>query len=208
MIPASEFTDIIRELERQSLPLNAYRTTSGKGLSQAFGVVGRRCLPPDYSRMCWLRPYLYKLLLDFAAKHVKIPFTSITLNQNYKAEPHKDKGNVGESFLVAFGEYEGGELEVHEGELKGIYDVRTPLITDFSKVLHSVKDFKGSRYSLVFYTARKSEGLPAPSVREVEGKYVFFRGDEQVKGLPHPLKGRKKEIKMTVEVKDISLDFS
>ena len=208
MIPASEFKDIIYELKRQSLPLNAYRNTSGKGLSQAFGVVGRRCLPPDYSRMCWLRPYLYKLLLDFAEKHVKIPFTSITLNQNYKADPHKDKGNVGESFLVAFGDYQGGELEIHEGELKGLHDVRTPIITDFSKILHSVKDFTGERYSLVFYTARKSESLPPPSVREVAGKYVFFRGDEQIKGLPHPLKGRKREIKMNIEIKEISLDFS
>jgi len=209
MIPAEEFADIISELKRQPLAVNAYRNKAGSGRSQAFGVVGRRSLPPDYSRLCWNRPYLYKLLLDFAKKWVgRIPFTSITLNQNYQAAPHKDKGNVGESFLVAFGDYQGGELEIHEGSGKGLYDVRTPLIRDFSKVLHSVKDFTGDRYSLVFYTAKNAENLPPPSVEFQAGKWVFKRGNEVIKGLPHPLKGRKKDIKMTVEAKEVVLDFA
>jgi len=208
MIPAEEFAEIISELKRQPLPINAYRNKAGSGRSQAFGVVGRRSLAPDYSRLCWLRPYLYKLLLDFAAKWVTIPFTSITVNQSYAAAPHKDKGNVGDSFLVAFGDYQGGELEVLEGDLKGMHNVRyTPLITDFSKVLHSVKEFTGDRYSLVFYTAKKSEDLPKPSVEVLEGKYVFKRGDEVVKGLPHPLKGRKKDLKISFKKEDVVIEF-
>jgi len=208
MLPASEFEQIISELKRQPLAVNAYRNKSGLGRSQAFGAVSRRCLPPDYSRLCWQRPYLYKLLLEFAQKNVKIPFTSITVNQNYKALPHKDKGNVGDSYLVAFGDYQGGELEILEGDLKGVYDVRTPLITDFSKVLHSVKDFTGDRYSLVFYTAKKSEGLPPPSVIFQDNKYHFMRGDEIVKGLPHPLKGRKKPVCVSIEQKETVIEFS
>jgi len=207
MISASEFADIISELKRQPLSVNAYRNKAGSGRSQAFGVVGRRSLPPDYSRLCWLRPYLYKLLLEFATKHVKIPFTSITVNQNYAAAPHKDKGNVGDSFLVAFGDYQGGDLELLEGNMKGIHDIRyKPLITDFSKVLHSVKGFTGDRYSLVFYTAKKSEGLPLPSVELLEGKYVFKRGGEVVKGLPHPLKGRKKDL-ICFKTEDVVVEF-
>ena len=195
MIAATEFTEIIQELKRQPIPKNEYRNIAGSGRSQAFGVVCKRSMPPDYSRLCWLRPYLYKLLLDFAEKHVKIPYTSITLNQNYAAAPHRDKGNVGVSYLVAFGDYTGGELELLEGD-KGLYDVRTPLITDFSKVLHAVKPFTGDRYSLVFYTAKKSQGLPIPSVKYIDGEYIFYRGEEICRGLPHPLKGRKKEKKV------------
>lgn len=204
----TDFSEIIKELERQPIQMNKYRTTAGDGRSQAFGVVGRRGLPPDYSRNSWLRPYLYKLLLEFGAKHITHPFTSITVNQNYKAAPHRDKGNVGISTVVAFGEYEGGELEIFEGEKKGVWDARQPVVTDFSKALHSVRDFTGNRYSLVFYTAKKSENLPLPSVKEVNGKLAFFRGDEQVKGLPHPLKGRKKGLgNITVEVRDVILSF-
>lgn len=208
MIPSEQdFAPIINELTRQPLPTNLYRNKAGPGRSQAFGVVSRRCLPPDYSRLCWQRPYLYKLLLDFGTKFVTIPYTSITLNQNYAASKHRDKGNVGLSYLVAFGTYTGGALTIHEGDLAGTHDVKTPLITDFSKVFHSVEPFEGQRYSLVFYTAKKSEGLPPPSVEQVDGSWVFKRGDEIVKGLPHPLKGRTRPVMSKVDT-DVSVSFS
>jgi hypothetical protein len=193
MIPSTAFDELLKELREKPLTKNNYRTTAGKGMTQAFGVVNKRCQPPDYSRQCWLRPKLYKLLLDFAKEYVHIPFNAITVNCNYQAAPHYDKNNSGLSLLVAFGDYEGGELEIHEeGEKKGKYNIRhTPLIEDFSKLLHSVKDFQGERYSLVFYQfehKRWKVNLPPPSVKEVEGKLVFFRGDEECYGLPHPLK--------------------
>jgi hypothetical protein len=185
-------SEIQKELERLPIPINKYRPTSGEGRSQAFGIVNRRCLPPDYSRNCWTRPYLYKLLLDYGKEHVKIPFTSITVNQNYQATAHRDKGNVGESYLVGFGDYKGGELEIHEGPLTGLHDVRTPIVADFTKVLHSVRVFEGSRYSLVYYTCKKSDGLPEASVEFIDGKWVFKRDGIVCKGLPHPLAGRVK----------------
>ena len=184
--------EIQKELERLPIPVNKYRPTSGEGRSQAFGVVNRRCLPPDFSRNCWARPFLYKLLLDYGKEHVKIPYTSITVNQNYQATAHRDKGNVGQSYLVGFGDYKGGELEIHEGPLTGLHDVRQPIVADFTKILHSVRVFEGNRYSLVYYTCRKSEGLPEPSVELQENKWVFLRGGVVCKGLPHPLAGRVK----------------
>lgn len=57
---------IVEELKRE--PLNSIKPS-------LFGVVSRRTLPPDYSRMNWLRPKLYKLLMDFGA----------TLNISYNA---------------------------------------------------------------------------------------------------------------------------
>ena len=194
-IPEADFTAIVAELKRQPLQTNAYRKGAGRGQSQAFGVVNRRSLPPDYSRCCWMRPYLYKLLLDFASIYVKIPFNAITINNNYAAAPHKDKGNVGDSFLVACGDYSGGELVIHEGEQKGTYDIRhRPIVGNFRDNLHEVKEFQGHRISLVFYTTANSPPLPLPSVRfdKEKEKWVFFRGEEPITdGLPHPLKGRK-----------------
>jgi len=203
---ADDFKPIIDELTRMPLPINHYRNKSGSGRSQAFGVVNRRCLPPDYSRLCWQRPYLYKLLLDYAEKFVPIPFTSITVNQNYLASKHRDKGNVGNSYLVAFGDYTGGELQIYEGDLSGCHDVRNPLITDFSKVFHEVKPYDGNRYSLVYYVAKKSGGLPPPSIEMINNKWTFKRGDDIVVGLPHPLKGRVKP-KMTVVKCDAIVEF-
>jgi|688.fasta_scaffold07436_9 hypothetical protein len=204
-VPPEAFDEIIQELQRQPLPMNEYRISSGSGRSQVFGVVGRRCLPPDYSRLCWTRPYLYKLLLDFGKQHVPIPWNAITCNQSYKADKHYDKNNVGDSFLVSFGKYTGGDLLIHEGDLSGNHNIcYKPIVTDFSKVLHSVEEFEGERYSLVYYYYKnnRSVELPLPSVKEEEGKYYFYRGTSKItkeEGLPHPLRGRKKEQRTNIK---------
>jgi hypothetical protein len=197
-IPKEAFDPIIKELIRKPLEINKYRYKSGTGKSQTFGIVNRRCLPPDYSRQCWLRPYLYKLLLEFGEKYVPMSFNAITVNQDYKAEKHRDKHNLGNSFLVAFGDFQGGELVIHEGDLSGTHNIQyKPIITDFSKIFHSVNDFTGNRYSLVFYTltSNRLKYLPPPSIREENDKFFFYRGEEKItNGLPHPLKKENKKI--------------
>ena len=187
------FEDIIKELERKKIEPNYRRLTSGRGRSQTFGVVNRHSLPPDYSRNCWKRPKLYYHLLEFAEKYVDVSFNAITVNQNYKALPHRDKGNCGISYLVAFGDYTGGELELMEGEKKGVYDInRKPIKEDFTTTLHQVLDFCGNRYSLVFYKANtRGVILPPPSVKMIENEYVFFRGDTKCDGLPHHNKKKR-----------------
>ena len=194
-IPKEAFDAIVQELQRRPLEINKYRLQSGTGRSQTFGLVNRRCLPPDYSRLCLLRPYLYKLLLDFGEQYVPFSFNAITVNQGYKADKHRDKHNLGNSFLVAFGNFTGGELVIHEGDLSGTHNIQyKPIITDFSKVFHSVNDFQGERYSLVFYTltSNRLQPLPLPSVRKENDKFFFYRGEEKItNGLPHPLKKKK-----------------
>ena len=193
----AHFDKIIAELEQRPLQVNRYRKQAGRGQSQTFGVVKRRCLLPDYSTLCWKRPYLYHLLLNFGNVFIKINWNSITINQNYQCSPHKDKNNSGESVLVAFGDYEGGELSIFEGEKKGVHDVKNKLFQcDFSQVLHHVLPFTGNRYSLVFYYTPVSFSkktnetiLPPPSVRLIDGKHVFYRGDSSDR-LPHPLSSK------------------
>lgn len=198
-IPKEAFEDIYLELKRKPLERNEYRNTAGAGISQTFGLVNKRSLPPDYSRQNWLRPKLYALLLEFGHKYVDISFNSITVNCNYQAAPHRDKNNKGDSFLVAFGDYTGGRLQILEGDLSGAHDIQyKPIKTDFSKVLHSVEDWDGERFSLVYYTfARKGivPLLPPASVRKEGDEWFFYRGDQKItrkNGLPHPLRGRKK----------------
>lgn len=196
-IPVEAFAPILQELQRLPIRTNYYRKNAGEGRSQAFGVVNKRCRPPDYSRQCWKRAYLYALLLDFAQLYVDVPFNAITVNQNYRADAHYDRGNLGPSFLVAFGNYSGGDLKIHEeGKTPplGCWDIRhKPIVADFSNVLHSVTEFQGTRISLVFYTAANTPpDLPPPSVKLHNERWTFFRGDEPITdGMPHPLKGKK-----------------
>lgn len=192
MIPPAAFAPILEELERKPLAVNLYREKCGAGRSQAFGVVNKRCQPPDYSRQNWKRPFLYKLLLDFGRDYVTdISWNAITVNVNYQAAPHRDRGNVGPSFLVGCGEYEGGALLIHEGDLSGAHNIRhTPLITDFAAVLHSVAPWTGNRVSLVYYTLKGVGELPPPSVRQEGGRWHFYRGEQRIgpKGLGnHPI---------------------
>jgi len=202
MIPKEAFAEILQELQERPIAVNKYRDVAGSGRSQTFGLVNRRCLPVDWSRQCWIRPKLFYHLQEFAKTYVDISWTSITLNQSYKCQPHRDKGNYGESFLVAFGDYQGGCLAIHEGDLSGEHNIRyRPIKTDFSKVLHSVKDFTGERYSLVFYnlkaTKMPDEPLPKGEAVFEDGKYLFKRGGKTItakEGLSHPLRGRKKAV--------------
>ena len=216
VIPEEAFKEIIQELETRPLHCNQYRKQAGSGRSQTFGLVNRRCLAPDYSRQCWMRPRLYQLLLEFAKKYVTIPWTSITVNQNYEAKKHKDRGNIGVSWLVAFGDYTGGELALYKDN-KELLDIRCkPVIDDFSKVWHGVEPFSGNRYSLVFYTLNNKgidiSSIPAPSVVYEKGRYLFKRGDEVIsKGLAHPLRGRKKKDEapqISIEHKEIVIDLN
>lgn len=212
-IPKEAFDSIYQELKRKPLDKNEYRLKAGSGRSQAFGVVNKRSLPPDYSRQNWLRPLLYKHLIDFGNKYVDISWNSITVNMNYKADKHYDKNNLGDSFLVAFGDYHGGELLIHEGDLSGSHDIcYKPMKGDFSKMLHSVNEWDGERFSLVYYMFCKSgvvPKLPPPSVREENGQWYFYRGEEKItkkSGLPHPLRGRKKSA-LTKEEAQVTVRF-
>lgn len=205
-IPKEAFEAIYQELKRKPLDKNDYRNKSGSGISQCFGLVNKRSMPPDYSRQSWIRPYLHKLLWEFGNQYVDISWNSVTVNMNYKAEKHRDRNNLGESFLVAFGDYQKGKLLIHEGDLSGAHDIQyKPIKADFSKILHSVEEFEGERFSLVYYTfARKGivPLVPPCSVREENGQYYFYRGEEKITkktGIPHPLKGRKKTILETKE---------
>jgi hypothetical protein len=197
-IPESAFQELYEELIEKPITVNKYRNSGGVGRSQAFGVVGRRCLPPDYSRQNWLRPNLYRLLKQFADQYVDISWNAVTVNMNYKIAPHYDKHNVGDSYLVAFGDYTGGELEIHEGPHLGFKNIRhNPIKLNFSEVLHSVRPFEGHRISLVYYWYDlRGVVLPPCDVRNEDGKWYFYRGDERItkkNGLPHPLRKRRVE---------------
>ena len=73
-------------------------------------------------------------------------FDCIMINKNFDCPPHKDTNNVGESIIIGFGDYVGGELMI-EGEPHDIY--WTPTWFNGSEKLHWVAPWKGDRYSIV-----------------------------------------------------------
>ena len=144
----TELGDILKEIQRRDIANNFDRMKSGTGRSQAFGVIRRWSYRPWLSRNTWMRPELWSLIQAFAARNVSIPWDACTVNSNYLSAPHKDKGNEGNTYIVAFGDYTGGELVINGLE----HDIRhKPLHFCGSTELHWTKPWEGNRYSLVFY---------------------------------------------------------
>ena len=205
-IPASAVAEILAELERKPIPVNEYRKKVGSGRSQAFGLVNKRSGYPDISRQCWKRPYLYALLEKFAATYVPVEWDAVTVNQNFSCAPHKDRGNDGLSYILAFGDFWGGRLKIHDHpDLSGSYTINLkPLLFNGSALTHSVEPFQGDRYSLVYYRLkRKDPAAPYPGRSDYyaapdpeKNDWKLYKrssdGPTVITGLPHPLRGRRK----------------
>jgi hypothetical protein len=77
---------------------------------------------------------------------------NIQINKNFKILPHYDNKNIGESIIISFGDYEGGLLNVEfEDGVKKINIKHKFFKFDGSKYKHWIDDFKGTRYSIVFF---------------------------------------------------------
>jgi hypothetical protein len=144
------FDNLVALLVKKPLAMNPYRLRSGKGRSQAFGLVYQRNGRYGGSRQNFARMELFQELLIIARKILPPPFTydGIQLNQNYKTAAHKDTGNRDESAIIGFGSYLGGDLVVDGNTVS----IKNRLVFfDGSKYTHSTESWTGERFSLVFY---------------------------------------------------------
>ena len=163
-LPGDALDDIIAHLATHTIPLNHYRLKVGDGRSQTWGIVRKRSLPPDLSRNSWNDAKLHHLLMEFANTYIRIPFTSIQVNDSFICMPHKDVSNIGQSYIVGFGDYTGGLLKLHT-EPSVEVDIRVPHLFNGSEVVHSTTPFTGRRFSLVFHTI--CAPMAFPGVRQL-----------------------------------------
>lgn len=199
---STEDTNPIKEyLSKHRLGNNKYRVRVGEGQSNTLGIVSKRSAPADLSRLSWGHPYLHFLLMNFAEKYVPVPFTSVQVNHNYPCKAHRDIGNLGESYILGFGDYRGGSLCIEDND----YDIcGRGLLFDGSQLTHFTRDWVGERFSLVFHTIKPRfpmlKTLQDYDAVEHEGRwkiaYLDLEGEIDYlwakKGLPHALKGRTK----------------
>ena len=98
-------------------------------------------------------PELEFIFKEFQEKYFpSFDYTSVQMNKNFKCPRHIDGTNVGESVLLCLGDYTGGELVVEYPSGDKVIDNKNG-IYKFNGALyyHYVKDFVGTRYSLVFF---------------------------------------------------------
>jgi hypothetical protein len=155
------FDRLLSMLVYENVPMNRERGNSGAGRSVCFGMVSKRSAPAGMSRWNDKRPEVWAELQEIA-KSLPVPdgWTSCVVNQDYVALPHYDSGNVGESCIVSFGCYTGGELVLGHETAKPmeLSTFMRPVVGDFSKTKHWTKPLSGLKFSLVFFTLSPSRG--------------------------------------------------
>jgi hypothetical protein len=102
----------------------------------------------DISYLSNKYPNIYQELKK-VGEFYNFPFKSIQVNKNLVCPKHLDKKNVGDSLLVSFGVYTGGEIIINNIEYNA-YEKAT--IFNGSLLEHYNKEFIGTKYSLVFYS--------------------------------------------------------
>lgn len=91
-------------------------------------------------------------------------FTSLNVNKDYAAKVHRDGNNFGPSMISAFGSFKGGQLNYYpedDGKEQDLEKLQVPKVQfELDKGLalfngncaHSVEDFEGNRFSVVYFT--------------------------------------------------------
>ena len=109
-------------------------------------------------------------------KDPSFKFTTIQLNKNILSPPHVDKNNVGPSYIIAFGDYDGGKLVIEGKE----HNIKNRFLKFDGTKGHWVTPFKGTRYSLVFFTHTFKP--PSALLRGVEVKHKgLYNNGELIK---------------------------
>jgi len=155
-IDPSEFDELYKLLNKISIGYkNGENNRRGfpKHRAQVFGYTRQRLTGKfGLSSYTLKHPEIYQEMLKIGNKHCPIPFNSIHLNHKVTCPKHKDSNNVGESVLLSFGEYTGGNIVI-EGKT---YDAKyRPILFDGGKLEHwNTPDLEGNKYSLVFFTTK------------------------------------------------------
>ena len=121
--------------------------------------------PPDpknpklaLTKVKYQNPILEDVFKEFSDLHFPdFIYDSVQLTKNFQIERHIDSKNVGESVLIALGDYVGGETCIeYEGDVLEVDCRQSPIIFNGSECYHWVKPFiGGDRYSIVFFNLYK-----------------------------------------------------
>ena len=152
--------------ERQKLYRHSNKT--GNIGSMLYGYTWRGYLSPTKSRTpskysglyqtkCLdLYPLFAEVAEEFASLYFpNFEWCNIQLNKCFPIPPHFDSVNIGESIILGVGDYTGGLLNIDTGDEIQKVDIHYKThIFNGSKYEHWVENFKGTRYSIVFFKNR------------------------------------------------------
>jgi len=168
--------------------------------SDTLGLIRDRLGSIHTTQATKLYPEVFQILVKWLNDRIPpeaaaFRFTSINLNCNYAARLHRDGNNFGASLIRAFGDFTGGRLNYWPEDDKGMDLESLPearavhldigggpeggLALFNGNSAHSVEDFQGTRFSVVYFSLGchdrapqedrdflQSLGVPFPSPSE------------------------------------------
>jgi hypothetical protein len=164
---------VLDELENIKFPKNKSRVNVSAKPTEAFAMgsvnyrgqksLGGRTKGP--SRFNKKFPELYESITDLIRFYKpNFKYTTIQVNKNIRSKPHVDKNNVGPSYIIALGDFTGGKLVIEGKE----FNIKNRWKKFNGTLGHWVEPFKGTRYSLVYFTHTFKP--PCASLRNIEVK--------------------------------------
>jgi len=128
-----------------------------------FGLVKYRVKYKDkpthgISRFTNLYPEIYDELNTIIKQiYPDFTYTTIQVNHNGVIDYHTDTNNLGDTVILSFGEYTGGNLIIKNNNIEIEYNMNCNSIRfDASLVLHKVNnDIIGNKFSLIYFTSKK-----------------------------------------------------
>ena len=78
---------------------------------------------------------------------------AICVNKNIKCEPHVDKNNKGNSWILFLGDFSGGALCFADGRVIDVHGVWHEFD---GKIQHWNEPHEGDKYSIILYTRLRS----------------------------------------------------
>lgn len=140
-------TKIVNNKKKKCIPKALPCESITFGLQRIF--LQKKC---RFARFNKKFPKVYQELKNLARKNFpQFKFNCISLNHNLQTLPHKDSvNNVKQSpvVIIGFGDYQNGELIIEGAS----FDIKNnPILFNGQKLLHQTAEYKGDRYSAVYY---------------------------------------------------------
>ena len=103
------------------------------------------------------RELVNELMARIRERAPSLCVTSICINYNFCRALHIDNGNIGETYMLTVGAFQGGDLWVYPGTTES---TRDRWVSFDGRVPHCTYPFEGERYSIIFFASKHARDAP------------------------------------------------
>jgi len=202
--------------------------------SDTLGLLRDRCGDIHLTKSTHAYPEVVEVMARWLTDRLQVrgmeakdfKWTSFNVNKNYAGAIHRDGNNFGPSMISAFGDFTGGALNYYPHDDGKIdlqklqkttlhkadkLDLKNGLVLFNGNSAHHVDEFKGDRYSIVYFTLgchasmkeadrKKLQSMGVATPQPDESPYNLIRAplgersDKRYGSIPTPARNGAKEL--------------